>query len=253
MCAYADHRECGAVAEQFVQVFDAAEIVDLSQPLENGIPAFPTHPKFFQMRWCSMGNAAEMNQLLLSDHSGTHLDAPSHYVPPGNRARRTIDEVPLDRFMGRALKLTFGPFEPCNAQVDADAIRACERDHLAIKANDVVLMDFQWGHRWALDEAGYSFLDSWPGLSRSAAEYLVEKKVKLVGTDCVSIDPGDGGDNLAAHYCLLPEGVLILENACNLSRLNPVSFFMALPLRLAGGTGSPVRAIAMQAGTMASS
>jgi arylformamidase len=70
--------------------------------------------------------------------------------------------------------------------------------------------------------------------------------VKLVGTDCISLDPGDGGGGeLAAHYTLLPQGVQILENVCNLGALDPISFFMALPLAVASGTGSPVRAVAI--------
>ena len=69
--------------------------------------------------------------------------------------------------------------------------------------------------------------------------------MKLVGTDCISLDPGDGGGGkLAAHYTLLPEGVLILENVSNLIRLPVLSFFMALPFKIDQGTGSPVRAVA---------
>ena len=58
-------------------------IVDLTRLLEAGIPTYPTHPKYFQMRWCSMGDPAEINQLVLGEHTGTHLDAPSHFGSPG--------------------------------------------------------------------------------------------------------------------------------------------------------------------------
>jgi kynurenine formamidase len=219
-------------------------IVDLTRLLEAGIPSYPTHPKFFQMRWCSMGDPAEMNQLVLGEHTGTHLDAPSHFVRHGPQ-RKHIHELPLESFIGRCVKMQFGPFAKDNSQVTADQIRAWEADNAAIAADDVVLIDFQWEQHWKTGTEGFGFLDSWPGLSADAAEYLAERRVKLVGTDCISLDPGDGGGGrLAAHYTLLPEGILILENVSNLAALPLLSFFMALPLKIDNGTGSPVRAVA---------
>ena len=75
---------------------------------------------------------------------------------------------------------------------------------------------------------------------------MMDRKVKIVGTDCIRIDPGNGGDGgrLNAHYPLLPKGILILENLCNLEAIGLVSYFMAFPLRIAHGSGSPVRAVA---------
>lgn len=238
--------------EHLKDVFASSRIVDLSRSLEAEMPTYPTHPKFFQMRWCSMGDPAEMNQIIMGEHTGTHLDAPSHFVRPGDPARQNIDEIPLDRFMGRALKMTFGPFAADNSQLPVEAIKEWEQENVAIEEGDIVLIDFQWGHKWAAGEAGFDFLDRWPGLSRAAAEYLATRGVKLVGTDCISLDPGDGGDGLAAHLTLLPRGILILENVCNLAEIKAVSFFMALPLKIAAGTGAPVRAISVQPAEQAS-
>lgn len=244
MCLSPDHAECGSGLTALADAFASLAPIDLSRRLEDGIPTYPTHPKFFRMQWCAMGDPARMNQFVLGDHTGTHLDAPSHFVSVDDPRAVGIDALPLDRFMGRALKLTFGPFEPENATVDARRIRDWEASHLPIGADDIVLIDFRWGDRWLPGEAGAGFLDRWPGLSADAAAYLAERRVKLVGTDCISLDPGDGGGGrLAAHYTLLPEGILILENAANLARLDEVSFFMAMPLKLGGGTGSPVRAV----------
>lgn len=233
-------------AEALAAQLDRYQPIDLSRLLEEGIPTYPTHPKYFQMRWCSMGDPAEMNQLVLGEHTGTHLDAPSHFVPdPADPARRHIHELPLDRFYGRALTLRFGPFAPENATLGLAELRAWEAAHVPIRRGDVVLLDFRWGARWRPGSDGFPFLDRWPGLARDAAEYLVERQVRLVGTDCISLDPGDGGGGaLPAHYTLLPNGVLILENVANMDRLPPVCVFMALPLHVKGGTGSPVRAVA---------
>lgn len=219
-------------------------IVDLTRVLEPGIPTYPTHPKYFQMRWCSMGDPAEMNQLIMGEHTGTHLDAPSHFVPAGPK-RKHIHELPLDSFMGRCVRMQFGPFPKSNAMVMASDIRDWERSHAGIERGDVILIDFQWEIYWKPGPEGFAFLENWPGLSADAADYLAQRRVKLVGTDCVSLDPGDGGGGkLAAHYTLLPEEILILENVSNLARIPDVSVFMALPLNIREGTGSPVRAVA---------
>lgn len=224
----------------------SARAVDLTHTLEEGIPTYPTHAKYFQMPWRSYGDPAEMNQLILSEHTGTHVDSPSHFVPdPDDPARKHVDELPLDALVGRALTLSLGPLEPTNAVVSQRQIRDWEERFTEIRRGDIVLVDFGWGHRWRPVPEGFAFLEGWPGLTRDAAEYLAEKEVKAVGTDCISLDSGDGGGGeLPAHYTLLPSGILIVENLANLGTLPPVSVFAALPLKIKNGSGSPVRAVA---------
>jgi arylformamidase len=233
--------------QSLLELFESLEMVDLTRRLEPGIPSYPTHPKYFQMPWRSMGDPAEMNQLVLGEHTGTHVDAPSHFVREGDPARRHIDELALQGFFGRAVTMTFGPFQGRNEFVHAADIEAWEREHgVDVRDGDIVLVDFQWAGRWTRVPEGFGFLEAWPGLSRDAAELLRDRGVKSVGTDCVSLDPGDGGGGeLAAHYTLLPAGVLIIENVDNLGRVPAESFVMALPLPIANGTGSPVRAVAL--------
>ncbi len=231
---------------QLVDVIASHRLIDLTRRLEPGIPSYPTHPKYFQMRWCSLGDPAEMNQLVLGEHTGTHIDAPSHFVADGSPARKHVDELSLGGFLGRTVTMRFGPFEPRDELVTRADLEAWEREHTPVRGGDIVLIDFQWAHRWALVPDGFAFLERWPGLSRDAAEYLRDRGARVVGTDCVSLDPGDGGGGeLAAHYTLLPAGVLIMENVANLDRLPDESFVIALPLPIAHGTGSPVRAIAL--------
>lgn len=239
--------DLAGAAQRLAAMLDGYDIVDLSRRLEAGIPSYPTHPKYFQMPWRSMGDPAEMNQLVLGEHTGTHVDAPSHFVAdPADPARRHVDELDPRGFIGRGVKLTFGPFDATNELVGLADVRRWEQANIEIAAGDIVLIDFQWAQRWRPVPEGFGFLDAWPGLARDAAAYLVDKEAKAVATDCVSLDPGDGGGGeLAAHYTLLPAGVSIMENVANLARLPVVSFVIALPLPIANGTGSPVRAIAL--------
>jgi len=234
--------------QQLVDFFSRHRLIDLTRRLEPGIPSYPTHPKYFHMQWCSLGDPAEMNQLVLGEHTGTHIDAPSHFVRDGSPARKHIDELSLKGFLGRALTMRFGPFEPRDQFVTRADIESWEREHTPVREGDIVLIDFQWAHRWTLIPEGFAFLERWPGLSRDAAEYLRDREVSIVGTDCISLDPGDGGGGeLGAHYTLLPAGVLIMENVGNLDQLPDESFVIALPLPIAHGTGSPVRAVALVA------
>lgn len=234
-------------SEDMLGIAGRSRAVDLTHTLEEGIPTYPTHAKYFQMPWRSYGDPAEMNQLILSEHTGTHVDSPSHFVlDPADPARKHVDELPLDALIGRAVTLSLGPFEPTNAVVPQRRIREWEERHTEIRPDDIVLIDFGWGQRWLPIPEGFAFLEGWPGLARDAAEYLAEKRVKAVGTDCISMDSGDGGGGeLPAHYTLLPAGILIVENLANLGLLPPVSVFAALPLKIKNGSGSPVRAVAL--------
>jgi arylformamidase len=227
----------------------SSRLVDLTHVLEEGMPTYPTHAKYFHNYWQSMGDPAQMHQLVLSEHTGTHMDAPSHF--PDRPDAATVADLDPGCLLGRAVTIHLGPFQPDNATVDAQIIIEWERTHTSIRAGDVVLLDFGWGRqRWATGEAGFAHLDGWPGMSRSAAELLAARHVKAVGTDCVSGDSGDGGGGeLPAHRVLLPAGILIIENLANLDALPDTSFFAAFPLRIANGTGSPIRAVALLPGT----
>ena len=224
-----------------------ARLVDLSRTLEEGIPTYPTHPKYFQNRWPAMGDIARFHQLVLGEHTGTHVDSPCHFPVQGPHADVSVDRLPLTALTGRCATVTLDPPPGPDDMVGPQPLHDWEERHGPLEAGDVVLLDFQWaGSRWALHEEGFAHLRNWPGIARETAELLCERAVRAVGTDCVSLDSGDGGrGRLPAHHVLLSAGVLIIENLANLDRLPPVCFFLAFPLRIAHGTGSPVRAVAV--------
>jgi len=224
--------------------FDGSDWIDLSHALEEGIPAWPTHARFSSTVYESqdLGDVATHNGLTLSEHSGTHMDAPLHFVPEGP-AHYGTDEIPPERLAGRAATIEATDLGAGDL-LGPDRIRAWEREHGPIERGDRVLVRYGWDERWATGPEGRLFLDDWPGLSGEAAEYLVGKGVALVGCDTLAVDAAGSAEN-PAHHALLGNEVYIVENLNNLDRLPPFCLFLALPLKIKGGSGSPVRAVAL--------
>lgn len=224
------------------------EIVDLSHLLEPLIPSWPTHAKYGcqLIESYTLGDTSCHYQLTMSEHSGTHFDAPLHFISEGPY-HYGIDQVPLEAVIGRALAISATSIEPCGL-VTQEFIAWWERQHGDIQSGDIVLFHFGWDRRWNRRPEGTSFLRDWPGLSREASEYLVSKRVKVVASDALSIDSYTSSD-FPAHYTLLGNGVLIGENFANLGVLPPSSLFMAFPLKIKEGSGSPIRAVAFVPGS----
>jgi kynurenine formamidase len=229
-----------ALAEQLRN----SQWVDLSHTLEEEVPAWPTHARFGHVLYEDylLGDIARHYQLTMSEHTGTHMDAPLHFIPEGP-AHYGIDHVPLDRLAGRAATIE-APELPASGLLTAAHLREWENKHGTIEERDRVLIRYGWDRRWGTGPEGTSFLEDWPGLGGDAAEYLVEKGVSLVGCDTLAVD-AFGSEENPAHYALLGNEVYIVENLKNLDRLPPFCLFMAFPLKVKGGSGSPVRAIAL--------
>jgi kynurenine formamidase len=224
--------------------FDGYEWIDLSHTLEEDIPAYPAHARFGKTLYESYeyGDAALHYRLTMSEHTGTHMDAPLHFISEGP-AHYGTDEIPLDRLAGRAATIEVTDLG-ADDLLAVGRIEAWEEEYGYIEAKDRVLIRYGWDSRWTTGPEGRRFLEDWPGLSAEAAEYLVGKGVSLVGCDTLAIDATVSTEN-PAHYALLGAEVYILENLKNLDRLPPFCHFLALPLKIRGGSGSPVRAVAL--------
>jgi len=224
--------------------FDGHDWIDLSHTLEEGIPAWPTHARFSSVLYESqeLGDVATHHGLTISEHTGTHMDAPLHFVPEGP-AHYGTDEIPLERLAGRAATIdatTLGPDD----LLGVDRVQMWEDEHGPIERGDRVLVRYGWDERWTTGPGGRRFLEDWPGLSGEAAEYLVRKGVALVGCDTLAVDAAGSLEN-PAHHALLGNEVYVVENLKNLDRLPPFCLFLAFPLKIKGGSGSPVRAVAL--------
>jgi len=214
-----------------------AVLIDLTHTMGNGMAVWPGHPVFSQRSVSSIsaGDIACNHALELSEHSGTHFDAPAHFIDGAD----TIDSIPLATFFGRLA--TMSPVVARDAEVGPDAIREFETAHGPIMARDAVAFHFGWD---AYFEARNALVyRDWPGLSGEAAALLVSRGVRIVATDAMSIDRF-GSTSFAAHRTLLAAGILIGENFANLGRLPPFCQLTALPLKIKGGSGAPLRAVA---------
>ncbi|WP_163508430.1 cyclase family protein [Fodinicola acaciae] len=224
-----------SAVEQLGTLIGGLQAIDLTHPLRPGMPKWPTHASYeHELVECyTKGDAARHFRLALSEHSGTHLDAPAHFVADA----ASILDHPLDTLFGRAARIEATDV-PAGKELDRDRIRQWEQENGRLDVDDAVLVRFGWDERWP---AGGDFAQ-WPALSLPAAEYLVDVGVRLVATDACSPDL-PGSDN-PVHHKLLGNGVLIGENFCRLGELPAWSYLITLPLPIHDGSGSPVRAIA---------
>jgi len=196
---------------------------------------FESHPKPLTIPWTKMDiHGYESELIFMSSHTGTHMDAPYHFFLKGKR----INEIPVENFVTDAFLLRLR--KRTKEYIIKDDIINFERKRRIGKGNAVI---FSTG--WEEHANRNDYLTGNPGLSREAAEYLATKRVGMVGIDSANIDHPDAND-FAAHNVLLPKGVLIVENLCNLKKINKTRFkLVVLPLKIEGATGSPVRAIAL--------
>ena len=224
-----------------------ARVVDLSQPLEEHMPNYPTHSKFFHNLWGSYwhGGRSLTYQLVMNEHNGTHVDAPAHFISDAKpEAHITVERVPVTRLIGRGARLDCRALKQGD-YVSKEFVTAWEAGRGALRAGDIVLFDFGWSARWGLRPDDQRYLEEWPGVSPAAANYLVEKSVAALGVDTLSPDPPAALAKNPIHPAVLEKQVLIIENLCNLEQLPDFFLFLALPLKIRGGSGSPVRAIAL--------
>lgn len=226
-----------------------SRVIDLSQTIEADIPVpvgFPG-PRLETFLSQAKGDVANVEILTMGLHTATHCDAPFHFFSE----LRHVDELPPDCLIGPAIVVDMLDKQGSVA-LEADDFRRWEAEHhLSIQPNDIVLLHTGHAQHWRTgDEASAYWEHGWPHLARSAVDYLAEKPIKAIGVE--SFDP-DWVDlnNLAsaefpAHRTFLPKGIFIIENLTNLDKIPERRCqIIALPLKIKGGSGSPVRVIAV--------
>jgi arylformamidase len=199
--------------------------IDLTMPITEGMPFNPDHFPPQIVAYASIETHGwRASRLVLDSHLGTHMDAPSHFVAGG----LTLEQVELDVLIGPAQVVHLAQVSEKQALTPA-FFPSITQERLLIHTG--------WSKR-ALHAPAY--FQRYPYLTPEAAEYLVERGVRLLGLDCPSVDYDPG----RTHVALLSRGTVIIENLVNLDQLPATCAFMALPLPIQGGDGCPLRAVA---------
>lgn len=230
--------------------------VDLTYPFDSTTIYWPT-AKPFRLEVVSAQRTAggyyyAANNFAAAEHGGTHLDAPVHFA----EGRHSADQIPLTQLIGPAVVVDVSAQAAADPdfRVTPEVLTAWEQAHGPIAAGTIVLFRTGWGSRWP-DRARYLGTAKtgpaavpelhFPGIHPDAARVLVQRRVGAVGIDTPSIDYGQS-TTFDVHQILFAADIPAFENVAHLGRLPAVgSFVVALPMLIRGGSGGPLRIVAL--------
>jgi kynurenine formamidase len=231
-------------------------LVDLSHTYGENTLYWPTSPSAFEKQTLAFGDDEtgyfySAYSVCTPEHGGTHIDAPVHFAESG----RSTDEIPLTSLIAPAIVIdvTASADEDRNYRVSAADVAAFEEVHGLIPEGSIVLARTGWSRFWpdamtylGDDTPGDATKLQFPGFGADAVRVLAEDRgVAMIGIDTASIDYGKSQDFMA-HRVGAAENVANLENLTNLGELPATgSFVMALPMKIEGGSGGPVRVVAL--------
>lgn len=223
-------------------------VIDLSHTIHNDIQIYPGDPvPSIQCGLTHEENYCHVDVLRLGSHTGTHIDAPYHFLKNGER----IDEIAIERFVGNGVLIDVS-HKSDNEFISTEDIEPFAAE---IGKGDFAILRTGWDRYF-----GHTRYFEHPFLSADGAEYLLNLGVSLFGIDTLSPDPSsadaasmvptakntddEAEDGYPAHDILLGNDILIVENLCNLDKVHQVrGMYSFLPLKLKDSDGSPIRAI----------
>ncbi len=239
--------------------FPTGTVIDLSHSYDGDTVFWPTAEGFRLEKdfdgETDKGYYYSANRFSMAEHGGTHIDAPIHF----SMGRHTVDQIPLEQLMGAAIVVDVQKQCADNPdyQIAADDFLRWEKENSAIPKDAIVLLRTGYGARWP-DRKSYTGTDErgveavaklhFPGLHREAARWLVENRsIKAIGLDTPSIDYGQS-TLFESHRTLFERNIPAFENLANLDQLPLRGFVVvALPMKIRGGSGSPLRIVAILA------
>lgn len=227
---------------------------DISPSIHSNLPAYPSHPNCQIIK--DVRTRAEhgynCNVLIIGEHMSSHIDAPMHTCSDPNA--KSIDEFEVDYFVAPYKKYALDRYNPQPGEfIDVDKLKECEqRDGFTVDPGDIVLLQYGYDKYYFMEEKGEIkdfFGSNSPGLTEESNKYLLEKKIKAIGADTNNCELAskDGktfniersGHEIYYH----PNNIPIMENFVNMSAAPPEGLFIALPWKIEGGSGSPVRVL----------
>ena len=202
---------------------------DISLTISPQLPTWPGDPRVVleRIEKIEEGSNANVSRIEMSVHTGTHVDAPFHFIPEG----KSVEQMPLRILTGRAYVLNLPDVDYITADVLKRADLPPRTRRLLFKTRN--------SNIWARQE--YEFQEDFVGMCEDAAEYLVKRGVKLVGVDYLSVAPFR--QSRPTHEVFLKAGVVVVEGL-DLSKISQGRYTLyCLPLKLDGADGAPARAI----------
>ncbi len=245
------------VVAQKSRTFPPGRVVDLSYPFDASTVYWPT-AETFKLETdfegvTDKGYFYSAYRYSAAEHGGTHLDAPVHFA----KNHKTVDQIPLDQLMGPALVVDVTRQCAGNADylVSVADFQSWEKQNGRIPAGSIVLLRTGYGKYYpgrakylGTDERGAAAVAKlhFPGLDPQAARWLTQNRsIKAIGLDTASIDFGQS-TMFESHRILFEKDIPAFENVANLDQL-PVKGFsvIALPMKIKGGSGGPLRIVAL--------
>lgn len=231
-------------------------MVDLTHAFNARTPYWPTSPSGFELQRLTAGRTPggwyySANAFSAPEHGGTHLDAPIHFA----EGHATADRIALERLVAPAVVIDVSARAAADPdyQLTRDDVLAFEARHGAIRPGTIVLLRTGWSRRYP-DRKAYLGDDTpgdatklhFPSFGEGAARLLVdERRVGAIGVDVASIDHGQSKD-FRVHRIAAAADVPGFENLAGLEALPPTgALVIALPMKIEGGSGGPLRAIAL--------
>ena len=234
--------------------FNPAKVIDLTHSFDAATIYWPTE-KGFQWEkevWgkTEKGYFYASAKFASAEHGGTHIDSPLHFA----EGKQSVDQLTIQQLIGPAVVIDVSAACAKNPDYVAspEDIAGWEKAHGRIPAGSIVLFRTGWGAHWK-DRKRYMGTDKpgdvaglhFPGIAPASAEVLLQRRIRSVGIDTASIDYGQSKDFLV-HRTLYGAGLYGLENIADLEKLPATgATLIALPMKIAGGTGAPVRIIAI--------
>lgn len=234
----------------------SARLVDLTHPFDAQTIYWPTSPTTFDLKKLSAGPTPggwfySSNSFCAPEHGGTHLDAPYHFAQAG----RTADQIPLRRLVAPAV--VFGVEKQAASNSDyrltEGDVKVWEAAHGRVPAGSIALLRTGWSARWP-DKKRYLGDDTpgeasnlhFPSFGEQAARLLIrERRVAAIGLDTASVDYGPSKD-FPVHRLAGAADVPGFENVANLDRVPETgAWIIAMPMKIAGGSGAPLRIVAV--------
>ena len=208
-------------------------VIDLSHDIVQGTPVFPGDPEVKMTAFHTHESVGYLvTRFEMGTHTGTHVDVPVHRLAGGS----AVDEVPLSRWMGQALVADLTALRP-GEEIRAAHLAPCEG---RLDGCSILILKTNWCRHFGMAD----FFSGFNGITEEAVRWLIDHGISLIGLESPSVHPAL---HLQIHEMLLQNNILVVESLDNVDAITreTVTFF-AVPLKLKGLDGSPVRAFAIE-------